>query len=76
MQTNITLTNDDDFIFIAHFITYTLNVLNTENGDVQVYNAGKTQSRTNQHLLTLACVNKKALRVLIKCFTTVNRCRK
>lgn len=66
MQANITLTNDDDFIFIAHFITYTLNVLNTENGDVkpvQVYNAGKTQSRTNQHLLSLACVNKKALRV-------------
>lgn len=41
MQANITLTNDDDFIFIAHFITYTLNVLNTENGDVQVYNAGE-----------------------------------
>lgn len=35
MQANITLTNDDDFIFIAHFITYTLNVLNTENGDVK-----------------------------------------
>lgn len=41
MQANITLTNDDDFIFIPHFITYTLNVLNTENGDVQVYNAGE-----------------------------------